>query len=86
MHYEDVPGGDAFTYGRYWHGYLVILKPLLFIFNYYQIRWLNTIIGCSLISIIMIGFYKNLEAVNMHWPLLQVCCFLICCNERIFAV
>lgn len=56
---QDVPGGDAFTYGRYWHGYLVILKPLLFIFNYYQIRWLNTIIGCSLISIIMIGFYKK---------------------------
>lgn len=37
----------------------MILKPLLFIFNYYQIRWLNTIIGCSLISIIMIGFYKK---------------------------
>lgn len=28
-------------YSRYWHGYLVLLKPLLFFFNYSQIRYLN---------------------------------------------
>lgn len=31
------------TYARYWHGYLVILKPLLLLFNYSQIRIINLI-------------------------------------------
>lgn len=31
------------NYGRYWHGYLVILKPLLYCFNYSQIILLNQI-------------------------------------------
>ena len=29
------------SYARYWHGYLVLLKPLLCIFNYKEIRLLN---------------------------------------------
>ncbi|MDU1032943.1 hypothetical protein [Clostridium sp.] len=32
---------ETSEYGRYWHGYLVLLKPLLFFFNYSQIRYLN---------------------------------------------
>ncbi|MCI5603752.1 MAG: hypothetical protein MR361_09720 [Clostridiales bacterium] len=28
-------------YGRYWHGYLVILKPLLYIFTYKQLIYIN---------------------------------------------
>lgn len=31
------------SYERYWHGYLVVLKPLLLVFNYGQIRILNGI-------------------------------------------
>lgn len=29
---------EPYAYGRYWHGYLVFLKPLLLAFNYGQIR------------------------------------------------
>lgn len=31
----------AFEYDRYWHGYLVVLKPLLYFFHYGQIRMLG---------------------------------------------
>ena len=31
---------DSYEYARYWHGYLVFLKPLLIIFNITQIRWI----------------------------------------------
>lgn len=34
------------NYDWYWHGYLVVLKPLLLIFNYNQIRWFN----CALMA------------------------------------
>ena len=32
------------TYPRYWHGYLVLLKPLLLLFDYGDIRYLNMIL------------------------------------------
>lgn len=31
------------SYARYWHGYLVILKPLLLFFNYEEIRMINVL-------------------------------------------
>lgn len=34
-------GGKEVTYARYWHGYLVLLKPLLLIFSPADIRLLN---------------------------------------------
>lgn len=37
-------------YARYWHGYLVILKPLLLLFNYNQIRIIN---GCTQFGLIL---------------------------------
>lgn len=40
--YMDGDTGYAIQeYSRYWHGYLVVLKPLLLLFRYEQIRWLN---------------------------------------------
>ncbi|MCC8140697.1 MAG: hypothetical protein LIO67_10460 [Lachnospiraceae bacterium] len=40
-HYADGKGGTAVSYARYWHGYLVVLKPLLYFITYDQIRMLN---------------------------------------------
>lgn len=37
------------TYPRYWHGYLVILKPLLLFFNVGEIRLLNMIVQGTLL-------------------------------------
>ena len=36
MHGEDIK--DSYEYARYWHGYLAVLRPLLFLFNYEGIR------------------------------------------------
>lgn len=38
---EGTNGLEEMEYSRYWHGYLVILRPLLEFMNYHQIRVLN---------------------------------------------
>lgn len=46
---------EPFTYERYWLGSMVILKPLLMVMNYVDIRMLNTIVqGGILIWIIVL--------------------------------
>lgn len=42
------------TYERYWHGYLVLLKPLLYFFNYSQIKLLLGYIVFGLMGICII--------------------------------
>ena len=42
-----VPG-----YARYWHGYLVFLRPLLLIFDYFQIRFLGYFLSTMLLAIL----------------------------------
>lgn len=40
------------NYSRYWHGYLIILKPLLLIFSYADIRFLNIILESILVLLV----------------------------------
>ncbi len=47
------------SYDRYWHGYLVVLKPVLMFFNYSNIRLLNTIIQPILIALVAILLFKK---------------------------
>lgn len=44
---EDCYGED---YARYWHGYLVILKPLLLLFSYSDLRILNIVVLSLLVA------------------------------------
>ena len=37
-------------YGRYWHGYLVFLKPLLLFFDYGEIRYINMFVQMLLFA------------------------------------
>lgn len=46
-------------YSRYWHGYLVILKPLLFFFSYNSLRIFNTIFAPLLLLATVIEFSKK---------------------------
>jgi len=46
-------------YARYWHGYLMLLKPLLLVFNYPQIRMLNGIVMLVLTGLLFRGFRKR---------------------------
>lgn len=74
--YVDHNPTGFWSYGRYWHGYLVFLKPLFTIFNYSQIRWLNMILQ----SIIIVSVCTLMKKREMTWfcvPLL-VTWYLLC--------
>ena len=61
--YEGGPGVEH-SYSRYWHGYQVVLRPLLALFDYRAIRFLN-ILGISLLfcaSVLAVRFRLGLGA------------------------
>lgn len=62
-------------YGRYWHGYLVFLKPLLMFFNIDEIRQLNWI--CIMGSTMVIGIllYRR-KKLKYLFPYLLAICFM----------
>jgi len=57
---------EAFEYPRYWHGYLILLKPLLLIMNYNQIRYMIFSVAIILSIILSILIYKK---VNMAFAI-----------------
>lgn len=62
MHGENI--ADSFEYARYWHGYLIFLRPLLVIMDYQGIRILMQVITIILM-IVMIG----LIAKKIKWQI-----------------
>lgn len=52
---------DVANYPRYWHGYLIFVKPLLTICNLHQIRIINTTFQIVLICLLMLLLYKKLN-------------------------
>lgn len=56
---KDIPEDYHIEYGRYWHGYLIVLKPLLLILNYSEIRWVKSMVACFLMTIIFFLLYKR---------------------------
>lgn len=50
---EELEEG-VISYGRYWHGYLLYLKPLLLLFDYGQIRYF---VGCIQFGAFVYVFY-----------------------------
>ena len=69
---EDVARGNteklkAHTYGRYWHGYLLVLKPLLVLMDYESIRLLN---GLFFIVICGLCLYLISKRINKTIALL----------------
>lgn len=49
------------NYARYWHGYLVILKPLLLLFSYSDLRILNIIVLTLLVAYVTSLLKKNIS-------------------------
>ena len=66
----DVEGLRVFDYGRYWHGYLVFLRPLLVLFDYNSIITLNYIILDGLLIWLTFMLYRV-----FNWKL--ACCFVL---------
>lgn len=50
------------SYSRYWHGYQIILKPLLMIFNYQEIRYINMSVQILIaIMVVLLMWKRNLQ-------------------------
>lgn len=78
MHGENIT--DSFEYARYWHGYLVILRPLLAITNYTGIRIILLIITTILVIQLLYKIYKKLDisiAIIFFIGLLSVSIFIV---------
>ncbi len=76
--------GHDVNYGRYWHGSLVLLKPMLLVFNLSDIRMFGMILHMGLLFMSVAGFVKRgltqglpgfFLAVSMLNPITAVMCF-----------
>lgn len=63
------------NYSRYWHGYLVLLKPLLYFLNISDIRILNMGVQLFLLAYLLIELYK-LGGYRLVWPMVIAAIFL----------
>lgn len=59
MHGENIT--DSYEYARYWHGYLIILRPLLVITNYNGIRIIFLCLMIALVGWLMYLIIKKLN-------------------------
>ena len=66
---------ESFEYARYWHGYLIFLRPLLVLFNVSQIRIILTIIYVILAIILLYKIYKK---INLGTAIIFLCGLMIC--------
>lgn len=59
---EKGPGAfeGKFTYPRYWHGYNVILRPLLCVFSYKQIRIVNYLAFALMLATVTVLLHRRL--------------------------
>lgn len=55
---------ESFEYSRYWHGYLILLRPLLIFFNVKEIRILLTILICILGVIVLYLIGKKINIIT----------------------
>lgn len=63
-------------YPRYWHGYLVLLKPFLFLFDYGMIRTINGI-SQTLINILLIFVLYKSKLKQYIFPYILSICFIM---------
>lgn len=57
---KETEPDEVSYYARYWHGYVVVLKPLLLLFDVPTIRLINTIIQFVLMAYVLIMLYDKL--------------------------
>lgn len=56
---EKIPQAQEVEYSRYWHGYLLVLKPLLFLTTFNTIRLINSAVQLILAGCVAIGFCRK---------------------------
>lgn len=71
----DESGMETHSYSRYWHGYLVWLKPLLEFMEYAQIRVVNTVVQILLLlAAVLVMWVKGWKRLIL--PFLVMALFL----------
>ena len=71
---------EAFEYQRYWHGYLVFLRPLLVLFDYEEIIIISQIIFTGLLITCSILIYKKIgifQAIALILAYVSVDLFIV---------
>ncbi|MBQ6719137.1 MAG: hypothetical protein IJN20_02155 [Oscillospiraceae bacterium] len=59
-HYiEGIPFNQEVPYYQYWHGYLLLVKPLLFLTSYQNIRIINAIAQFALLVVLVYLMYRK---------------------------
>ena len=69
------PSDDITTYARYWHGYLVLQKPLLSIMNVESMYILNTIVLFLLVIAVSYFMYKRLGWYCLAYIVMILCMY-----------
>lgn len=69
---DDLPGGlEAFSYARYWHGYLIWLRPLLAFLSYGQVRLVQYVVLFALLALVLARLWKQAGWRPAVWFLLS---------------
>jgi hypothetical protein len=77
VHYLEEPDGyKEVEYTRYWHGYLIILKPLLLFFSYADLRVLNMILDILLMFLIF-NTLKDMGFKREAWGYIVAVLFIM---------
>lgn len=72
-------GAERHSYARYWHGYLILLKPLLYFFDYGDIRGILKLTEMSLLIWLCVLFER--KKMSRFLPALAVTLFCIGFHE-----
>lgn len=70
---DGVEPDSEFSYGRYWHGYLILLKPLLCLFDYGQIQYLMA--ACQL-GLLLVVLYCAERRLGLRYALALLAAYL----------
>ena len=55
----DAPALEPFSYARYWHGYLIWLRPLLLLMSYTGVRIVQYIVLFSLLAVVLVQLRRR---------------------------
>ena len=61
------------TYARYWHGYLILLKPLFLLMDLDGIYLMNTIVMLALSGAVLFLMYKRLGMYSLAYVVMMLC-------------
>ncbi|MBQ6342664.1 MAG: hypothetical protein IJI41_06050 [Anaerolineaceae bacterium] len=78
---------EAFSnngYPRYWHGYLIVLRPILTQFTYQQIRYINMFFLLISFCLCFSGIQQRINSVSaLGFSISIIACFIVFISESL---